>query len=146
MALPPLASCDDLATWLGSDVDPARADAILSAASTLIRTHSGRVWVDAAGEAEATASDLQLEAVKVVAVHVAARVYQNPKGHIQQGTGPFSEAMSAWFSLGLALTDEEKSLLSGPAGPVPGLSSVKVVAPADATGTPRWAWCDEVDS
>ena len=135
MALPPLATLDELETWAGSSVDPARAEAVLSAASTLIRSYTGRMWVDAAGDPEATASVLHLQAVAEVTVRIAHRVYINPTGISQQAAGPFSHSVAAWAAAGMTLTDEDKGLLPNPVGGVNGLSSVRVVAPTAARGS-----------
>jgi hypothetical protein len=130
MALLPLATVDDLETWLGQAVAVARADAILAAASTLVRSHTGRAWTDADGEWEDTATDLQQQIVREVTVRVAARVYTNPYGTTQETTGPFSRAVAAWSAMGMALTpDEREALPASIGGGIPGLSSVRVVAP-----------------
>lgn len=148
MPLPALAPIDDLEEWLGVEVVSARAGAILAAASTLVRTTTGRVWVDADGELEEglTEDDLKLQAVREVVVMVATRVYTNPGGVQQQTSGPYSETVAAWASLGMALTETELGMIASPAGGIPGLSSVRVIAPADANPTRRW-WpeCDESD-
>lgn len=107
-----IATVDDLELWLGEDVsNPVRADAILAAASTLVRTRTGRSWVDADGEplSDVTAEDF--DAVKTVVVQVAARVWLNPQGRTQQSAGPFSESIAAWASLGLSLTEAEIGML-----------------------------------
>lgn len=108
----PIASVVDLEQWLGETLsNPVRADAILKAASTLIRTRTGRSWVDAAGEPleDVTADDF--DAVKTVCVQVAARVWLNPHGRTQQTTGPFSESVATWASLGLSFTEDEAAML-----------------------------------
>lgn len=108
----PLASVDDLSDWMGVDVSNlARAEAILSAASTLVRTRTGRAWVDADGELEDGVTALEMERVKTVVVMVAERVWSNPRGITQQATGPFSQSVAAWSAFGLALTDPEKEML-----------------------------------
>lgn len=140
MSFPSLASIEDLEAWLGTSVDATRADAILSAASTLIRSHTGRVWVDDDGTEEGVSAQ-RLATIKAVCVSVAARVYRNPDGATQQQTGPFNKSVAAWSSMGLALTADEKAQLSSAkAGGIPGLSSVRVVAPADASASRRFNW------
>lgn len=107
-----IASIDDLNDWLVEDVDNAvRAEAILAAASTLVRSRTGQAWVDADGVQLDTVDDDDFEAVKTVVVQVAARVWLNPKGATQQTAGPFSESVAAWASLGLSLTEDEAAML-----------------------------------
>lgn len=144
MALPPLASVDDLSEWMGVDVsDEVRAEAILSAASTLVRSHTGQLWVDAAGEPDENATDLELDTVKTVVTLVAERVWSNPRGFVQQATGPFSGTVAEWSAYGLALTDSEKDMLGcGNDVGIPGLASIRVEAPRGAAGAPRLAVYD----
>lgn len=112
MALPSLATVAEFETWEQSRVTSReRATAILAAASTLIRAHTGRVWVDAGGELEAGVTEVQRETVRSVCLQVASRVYNNPLGSTQQATGPFSRTIAAWAAMGLSLTDEEKAQL-----------------------------------
>lgn len=112
MALPLLVELSDFETWASRPVsNPTRAEAIIAAASTLVRTHTGRVWVDAAGEVEDGATDLQLDAVRSVVMQVVDRVYFNPNGNTQQATGPFSSSVADWYSLGMALSDDQKAQL-----------------------------------
>lgn len=146
MALPPIVSADDLATWMGVETidNEDRAEAILSAASTLVRTFGGRAWVDADGEPEVDLTETQVDAVKTVVKLVAERVYQNPRGVTQQSTGPFSRSVASWAAFGLSLTDDEKVMLGGTGQDgIPGLSSVRVIAPAMASGTRHYPWWDD---
>lgn len=107
-----IATVDDLTDWLGEDVsNPGRAEAILAAASTLVRTRTGRSWVDADGVKLEDVTEDDFEAVKTVVVQVAARVWLNPQGRTQQSAGPFSESIAAWASLGLSLTEDEARML-----------------------------------
>lgn len=143
MALPPLASVAELEGWLGITASPVqRAEAILAAASTLVRTHSGRSWVDADGEPEEALSETQLEAAKTVVLAVTGRVWRNPSGLTQEVVGPFSRSIAAWAAMGLELTDSEKQMISVSDG-IPGLASIRVVAPALASAS-RWADLDDL--
>lgn len=117
MALPALVTLSDFQTWASRPVvDIERAVAILSAASTLVRTESGRMWVDAAGEVEDDVTETQLDAACTIVKQVASRVYFNPDGNTQEGAGPFSRSVAAWASAGMVLTDDERAQLptSGP--------------------------------
>lgn len=150
MALPPLADLDEFIAWEQGDVsNRARATAILAAASTLIRARTGRVWVDAGGELEAGITEVQRETARSVCLQVASRVYNNPHGNTQQATGPFSRTVAAWAAQGLTLTDDEVAQLgSAPQTGIPGLWSVRVVAPAQARGSrysAEW-WEDDEDN
>jgi hypothetical protein len=108
-----IATLDDLDTWLGTGVvdNPARAEAILAAASTLVRAKTGAAWVDADGEPLEDVDTDELEAVRTVVVQVAARVWLNPHGDTQRTTGPFSHSVAEWASLGLSLTEAEADML-----------------------------------
>lgn len=115
--LPPLASSDELETWMGVAVsNPDRAEAILAAASTLVRVETGRTWVDEDGATEDDVTTLQMEQVKTVVILVAERVWSNPRGITQQSTGPFSASVAEWAAYGLALTDSEKAMLPTTSG------------------------------
>ena len=105
-----IATLDDLDPWVTVTNDE-RAEAILAAASTLVRSKTGQAWVDADGVQLEDVDDDDFEAVKTVVVQVAARVYQNPLGITQQATGPFSRSVAAWAALGLSLTDDERAML-----------------------------------
>ena len=145
MTLPAIGSIDDFESYSGLSVDVERADASNSAASTLVRSYTGRTWVGADGEWEDDVTDLQRDVVTLVVLTVTDRVYRNPTGVTQQASGPFSNSVAAWAAYGLVLTDDEKALLPVSTGSgIPGLSSIRVEAPRRAAGVPRYAdWCDE---
>lgn len=103
MGLPALATPAALAAWLGAPVDDARAQAVLSAASTLVRARAGENWVDAAGQLEAGIPD----GIAQVVVLVAARAWANPTGASSSGASPFS---AAW-PVGFALTEAEADMV-----------------------------------
>lgn len=145
MSLPAFASPSDLEAWSGESFDSSgfvRVSAMLSAASTLIRAHTGRVWVGADGDAEAGVSEMQLDVLRTVAVMVAGRLWSNPGARVSQSAGPFSEAYERG-SQGLVLTLQERAMLAPVLGGVPGLSSVRVVAPKYAAGVPRGSGCGD---
>ena len=105
MALPPLAAVSDLAAWVGQAIQPddPRAGAVLSAASSVVRSYAGQSWT----EPGATIPDV----VSAVVVQVAARAWTNPDGltsvTIDDGTRRWESGGS-----GLRLTDSERDLLS----------------------------------
>lgn len=107
MALPSLATVDDLADWLGETIasDDPKATAILFAASTLVRSFTGMTGVD---DWVTTVPD----DAKVVTVMVSARLWANPKQASQEATtlGTYSHSAS-WRGDGLYLTQVEKSML-----------------------------------
>lgn len=130
MALPPLADVADLDAWLpgvaivGDDDAEARAEAVLSAASAIVRAENGKNWVDENGE---LLDDIP-DAVSVLVVQLAARLWANPTGLTQETAGPFS-AMHGRSTL----TDDERGVLTdNTAG---GLGSIQVVAPAETRFT-----------
>lgn len=116
MALPLLATVDDLAAWVGTiaTADETRAEAVLAAASTLVRSETRRAWVvDGGGldDSDPTIDDDDLEIARTVVVAAAGRVWRNPGGLIAETTGPFSARFADWVAEGLRLTDTEKEML-----------------------------------
>lgn len=99
-----------MALWVTIDNED-KAEAILAAANTLVRSRTGRAWVDAAGVQLEDVEDDDFEAVKTVIIQVAVRVWSNPLGVTQQATGPFSRSVAAWAALGLSLTEDEAAML-----------------------------------
>lgn len=136
--LPPLASIAELSTALGEPVgDTARAAFLLSAASTLVRTHTGRIWVDADGW-EASATPLQRDAVTTVTLMVAERVWRNPSYATQESSGPFAHTVASLASMGLVLSDTERAMLRPQSGgEINGLSTIRLVVHPEAAGVPR---------
>lgn len=108
MALPPLAQVSDLAAWVGASIDDAdpRAGAVLSAASALVRAHTGQTWV------ANDALEGVPEVVSAVVVQVAARVWLNPAGltsvTVDDATRRWGESGTA----GLFLTPAERDTLA----------------------------------
>jgi hypothetical protein len=100
----PLITVSDLATWLGVSIaneDP-RAEAVIAAASALVRSFTGRTWVDVPAPDD----------VKSVAVQVAGRVWTNPPtGVSSQSRGPFSVTYADAGALGMFLSADEKIIL-----------------------------------
>lgn len=107
MALPSLAAVSDLAAWVGQaipDADP-RAGAVLSHASTKVRSFTGQTWVDDTN----TLTDVP-DAVAQVVVRVASRAWLNPEG---LDSVTLDDGTKRWGSLrGLVLTDEDRDDLS----------------------------------
>ncbi len=116
MALDPLATVEELEAWLGAEVPGssiARADAVLAAASTLVRSETGRPWVDATGDPETFDEhhDEIWDALRTVTLQCAGRVWRNPQGAVQTSTGPFADTFDRRAGEGLYLTSPEKSML-----------------------------------
>lgn len=108
MALPLLVGTYDLEAWLGAtfDVDDdARAEAVLSAVSALIRSETGLTWV----------TDDALDAVpgevQAVVLQVATRVWNNPSGIKQESIGSYSVSYDTPWASGLYLSAQERALL-----------------------------------
>lgn len=139
MTLPALVTVSDLEALLGATIDDsdARARQVLSMASAQVRSVVGLTWVDADGFLTAVP-----ELAKAITVAAAARAWANPTGARSSTAGPFG----ATWDGGVMLTgDEREALASLIADSVPGLGSIRVVAPACASGTRRpepW-WDDE---
>lgn len=124
MPLPPLAEVADLDAWLpgvtivGDDAAETRAEAVIAAASAYIRADRGQTWTDSE---DALVADIPDE-IPVIVVQIAARMWANPTGTIQEAAGPFSTTHGP-----STLTDEERDLLTdNTAG---GLGSIQVYAP-----------------
>jgi hypothetical protein len=121
--LPPLATIADLAARVGETIpaDDSQAAWFLDAASALIRSETGQTWVSDDNEIVAT---LPPE-VKIICVEVAARLWRNPEGVIQETVGPFTQRLPDKFADGLFLTASEKSQLARYRGARLGLWSLK---------------------
>lgn len=107
--LEPLASLQDLSDRVGETIadDDHTSLYYLRAASALIRAETGRTWIDDHGYVVDVPSD-----VRYVCVEVAARLFRNPEGVIQETTGPFTQRLPDKFADGLFLTATEKSQLA----------------------------------
>lgn len=105
---PRLAEVEDLSARVGATLDGEDAQVLyyLDAASALIRAETGRTWV-----VEGVLSDVPAD-VKVICVEVAARIWRNPEGVIQETVGPFTQRLPDKFADGLFLTATEKSQLA----------------------------------
>lgn len=108
MALPPLASVEDLGLWLQEPLSGSSAQwaaSLLDAVSALVRSEAGSTWESVSVPDEA----------RIVTLTVAARVYRNPEAASQrtETRGPFSESFT--FAnppgVGLYLTAADKALL-----------------------------------
>ena len=109
MALPALATADDLATWLGLPAftaqDKRRAEAVLRAASARVRRTANATWVDADGAPH----DVPEDAVTVT-LEIAASVYRNPEGYKRVQLGTFSADVDGGL---LRVTDDQAAVLAG---------------------------------
>lgn len=130
MALPPLADVAALDAWLpgvaivGDAAAEERAEAVLAAASAIVRAENGKTWVDEDGD---LIDDIP-DAVPALVVQLAARMWANPTGLTQETAGPFS----AMHGRG-TLTDDERGVLTdNTAG---GLGAIQVVAPRETRFT-----------
>lgn len=109
-ASPPLVELADFATWLGlaefSGEDEPRAEAVLAAASALVREEARRTWVDAeTGELTPVP-----DAVQVIVKEAAKRAWLNPEGYTAEGDGDYNYKLEA-ESAGIYLTEEEQRIL-----------------------------------
>lgn len=117
-ALTAFATVDDLDALLDVDVtDLDRAEALIAAASTLVRAETGSAWVDADGNLEwAATTDEKLnlvgDALTSVALAAAGRAYLNPKGSVSEGTGPFTIQRGQEAANGVYLTDSERQTIA----------------------------------
>lgn len=121
---PPIAS---LEAWVGNpiDADDARAAAVLSAATDLVRGYANRAWDDATTPDE----------VSVVVIQVAARVWRNPSGALSRSAGPFSETYAQDVAQGMFLSAGEQSILNRYRVTASGLNTVTTTREDPRTGT-----------
>lgn len=109
MALPLLVTTSALEAWLGASFtqdDNARAEAVLSAVSSLVRSEAGLTWVDDSGALTETPGEVQ-----AVVLQVATRVWSNPNGVRQESIGSYSVSYDAPAATGLYLSPSERALL-----------------------------------
>lgn len=115
---PAFAEPEDLAEWLGEDIpadhedaDCKRAQRCLRAASTLIRSQTGRDWTDEDGKLP---DDLP-EELQDVCLACAGRMYTNPNAETQwnlQADDGMDGGSRKVEESGLYLTATEKATLS----------------------------------
>lgn len=92
MALPALATLATLQERLGARIEnPQQAMYLLGAASTIVRSAAGKLWVNADGELE----DVP-DGASVVVIEMVARVSENPTGAVtnEEHLGPWGHTVS----------------------------------------------------
>lgn len=130
-----LASYEDLVTWSDRPVgNVARAEAILVAASNLVRTYKGGSWLEVDTP---DVSEVALGAARTVVLNVAYRTYHNPAGKNRDQSGPFSSAVESWSALGCALSDQDIAQLAS-ATPFRGLGVIETTRGRVETPSVRW--------
>lgn len=105
MERPLLATVEDLEFAVGHAIDDGLrefAEWVLRAASARVRSYTGCDWDD---------PDEVPESIRVVTVAVAARVYRNPGGYVQDTTGPFTVRLAERAGDGIYLTGDEREIL-----------------------------------
>lgn len=112
MAEQTLATVAELADWIGEPIvddsaEAKRAELCLRAASALVRSESGRTWLDDAG----LLGDVP-DNVRMVTLYCASRVFDNREG---QNRWNVDDAGGGWKveEAGAYLTASEKEMLSG---------------------------------
>lgn len=128
----PLAPLTALEVWLGAPLcgsDVARAEAVLAAVSSLIRSTAGVTW-----DGVPVPDD-----VHTITLEVAARVFRNPQAgsQLSRTTGPFTESVSFTpGTAGLYLTAGEKAIIGRYRTTNRGLWSLRTTRddPYDTTG------------
>lgn len=121
MANPSLATVEELADWLGEEItkptDIKRAGFALAVASTLVRTETGREWLDERGELVVPRPDVLAQVV----VMAAARAFTNPDGieDVSEGLDDFTTREKRKVQdTGVYLTRAERDMLAGLDRPV----------------------------
>lgn len=105
MERPLLATVEDLEFAVGHAIDDDLrefAEWVLRAASARVRSYTGCDFDD---------PDRVPESIRVVVVAVAARVYRNPSGYVQDTTGPFTVRLAERAGDGIYLTGDERETL-----------------------------------
>lgn len=146
MGLPALVSVSEFGTYLNTSIpeNDARAVDLLQAASAQVRSVVGVTWADATGQFLGDVPEL----AKLVVKAAAARGWANPTGASGTTAGPFS---ATWGNNpSVLLTEDEKETLQTLVEPVtgggiPGLSSVRVVAPRSARGISYSGYSEDED-
>jgi hypothetical protein len=123
-----LAAPADLEEWLGVTFDPsasARAQAVLNAVSSLVRSEAGLTW-----DAVAVPDDVQ-----AVTLTVAARVFNNPAAVASESVGTYSVRYSDPQAAGLYLTKGDKAILGKYRANARGLWSMRLTRDDAASDT-----------
>jgi len=148
MALPAFATVQNLADWLGEPItdtgDISRANGALAMASALVRTETGKQWVD---EHASLVNPLP-DALSLVTLQAAARAYSNPEGLTSERVDD-AQVSRKVDEAGVYLTASERDLLTPLAGrPHRGLSTIAThrgdFAPM-SDDWPRW-WVNGPDT
>lgn len=132
-----LAGVTDLAEWLGepitAEVDTKRATRCLRLASSLVRAETGKEWVDDAG----VLVDPLPDAVHMVTLYCASRVYENREAAIRAGIDDASESWKV-DEAGAYLTPSERRMLAGVGASATG--GLRTVATTRVTAEPTSGW------
>lgn len=108
MTLPALATVVDLENRLGDTVpNHLQALALLAYASALVRSHTGKTFVDTDGNL----LDPLPDGLTQVTVEMVFRAVTNPTGATQETTGPFSISFGSAAAQRIYLTAADKSIL-----------------------------------
>lgn len=108
MALPTLASLDDVQAQLGAaPSDPDKVEALLRLASARARAYTGCTWTNDAGTELANVPD----GVPEVVAGMVVRSIQNPTGTTQETAGPFARSFGADAAQRIYLTAGDKEIL-----------------------------------
>jgi hypothetical protein len=135
--LPAFAIVTDLAARVPGGIAPAdveRAQAALDGAAALIRAEAGRDWADDFADLPLRYQDV----IEKICVAAALRSFLNPVGATQSTVGDVSLSY-ANASADVYLTAAERAVIARiVGGGAPGISSIRVVAPAAVTATRWW--------
>jgi hypothetical protein len=147
VTLPAFATVEDFADRLPGgldDADEPRAQALLEDASSLIRTAAGVSWVSDDVLDFGDLADWKVAEIARITIAAATRAFTNPDRATAMTVGDTSVTL-ADSSPDVYLTAAERAAvlaMVGIVGGVPGLASVRVIAPAAASGsryyTPSW--------
>lgn len=138
MAIPALASVQELADWIGAPIDAdtpdyRRAEQCLRIASALVRTETGKTWLDESG----VLADPVDENAVMVTLYCAGRVFDNREGMTREGVDDYSGSYRVDES-GAYLTATERRMLAHLSAPAFGalgtISTTRGDCLPDSTG------------
>lgn len=140
MALPAFADTDALADRLPGGIDDEdlpRAQAVLDDASRLIRRVAGKSWVTDGEIDFGDLADWRQEEIERITLAAAKRAFTNPDAAESMSLGDAAVTLADASADVYLKADEVAAIQDAvlPSGAVPGLSSVRVVAPAYASAS-----------
>lgn len=127
MSLPAFAELPALILEVGDQPDDERCEALLARVSTAIRAETRRTFVDDDGVL--VDDDEIRDYLASVTVQVAARAVRNPKGAVQETTGPYSTSHGPAAADGIYFTKLERTQLAAAVAALDAIDSTSAGIP-----------------